>query len=170
MYDGKGKLTWEARLDIYGKVGTFAGSSLSDCPFRYQGQYHDAETDLYYNRFRYYDPDSANYVSQDPIELTSGEPNFYAYVHDPNSWIDIWGLRCSHAKKAQELGYVKINERSHGQPIYTNNKAPYELKYITPDVDAHNGGFWKAADSPKKLGVKKTRSGTYDMNLNRTGD
>jgi RHS repeat-associated protein len=67
MYDEKGKLTWEARLDIYGKVGTFAGSSLSDCPFRYQGQYHDAETDLYYNRFRYYDPDSANYLSQDPI-------------------------------------------------------------------------------------------------------
>jgi hypothetical protein len=26
------------------------------CPFRYQGQYEDAETGLYYNRFRYYSP------------------------------------------------------------------------------------------------------------------
>jgi RHS repeat-associated protein len=56
-------------LDFYGKVRTFAGRSLRDCPFRYQGQYEDAETGLYYNRFRYYDPDSGNYISQDPIGL-----------------------------------------------------------------------------------------------------
>ncbi|MDR2650841.1 MAG: hypothetical protein LBC68_00800 [Prevotellaceae bacterium] len=50
MYDEQGQLVWEARLDIYGKVHTFAGRSLSDCPFRYQGQYEDSETGLYYNR------------------------------------------------------------------------------------------------------------------------
>jgi hemolysin-activating ACP:hemolysin acyltransferase len=32
------------------------GHSLSDCPW-YQGQYEDAETGLYYNRFRYYSPE-----------------------------------------------------------------------------------------------------------------
>jgi YD repeat-containing protein len=35
MYDEKGEKTWEMELDIYGKVHTFAGRSLSDCPFRY---------------------------------------------------------------------------------------------------------------------------------------
>jgi RHS repeat-associated protein len=98
MYDEEGKLTWEARLDIYGKVGTFAGSSLSDCPFRYQGQYHDAETDLYYNRFRYYDPDSANYLSQDPIGLAGNNPTLYGYAKDVNNWIDVFGLDCFKAK------------------------------------------------------------------------
>jgi RHS repeat-associated protein len=92
MYDGKGKLTWEARLDIYGKVGTFAGSSLSDCPFRYQGQYHDAETDLYYNRFRYYDPDDGIYLSKDPIGLAGNNPTIYGYVKDVNNWVDAFGL------------------------------------------------------------------------------
>jgi RHS repeat-associated protein len=78
-------------LDIYGKVHTFAGRSLSDCPFRWQGQYEDAETGLYYNRFRYYDTDSGNYLSQDPIGLAGGAV-LYAYVHDPNSWVDVFGL------------------------------------------------------------------------------
>jgi RHS repeat-associated protein len=67
MYDEKGQLIWEARLDMYGKVANFAGRSLSDCPFRYQGQYEDAETGLYYNRFRYYDASTGCYISQDPI-------------------------------------------------------------------------------------------------------
>jgi RHS repeat-associated protein len=79
-------------LDIYGKVHTFAGRSLSDCPFRWQGQYEDAETGLYYNRHRYYDPDTGNYISQDPIGLEGGAA-LYAYVHDPNSWIDPFGLK-----------------------------------------------------------------------------
>jgi RHS repeat-associated protein len=93
MYDEKGQAVWEARLDIYGKVHTFAGRSLSECPFRYQGQYEDCETGLYYNRFRYYDPDSGNYLSQDPIKLAGNNPTFYGYVKDVNTWIDVWGLK-----------------------------------------------------------------------------
>jgi uncharacterized protein RhaS with RHS repeats len=32
------------------------------------------------------------YVSQDPIGLSGNNPNFYAYTHDPNSHVDIFGL------------------------------------------------------------------------------
>ncbi len=42
----------------------------------------DKETDLYYNRYRYYEPYSARYVSKDPIGLFGGE-HFYSYVKDP---------------------------------------------------------------------------------------
>ncbi|MCL5247605.1 RHS repeat-associated core domain-containing protein [Cellulophaga sp. 20_2_10] len=45
-----------------------------------------------YNRFRYYSPDTGTYISQDPIGLASGEPNFYAYVSDSNAWVDVFGL------------------------------------------------------------------------------
>jgi hypothetical protein len=40
------------------------------------------------------------YLSQDPIRLAGGL-EFYSYVHDPNSWIDILGLDCNkkHANK-----------------------------------------------------------------------
>ncbi|QLC90859.1 DNRLRE domain-containing protein [Priestia megaterium] len=73
-------------------------------------------------------------------------------------------------KAAKKLGYNPTKERSHGQPVYKNPKAKRSKRYITPDVDAHNGGTWKAADSVKNLGSKKTRSGTYDYKLNRIGD
>ena len=93
MYNRHGEKTWDCTLDIYGKVRTFEGSSLSDCMWRYQGQYEDAETGLYYNRFRYYDPNAGSYISQDPIGLTGNSFTFYGYVKDINTWTDIWGLR-----------------------------------------------------------------------------
>ena len=65
---------------------------MNDCPFRYQGQYEDRETGLYYNRFRYYSPDEGMYISQDPIGLAGSNPTLYGYVCDPNSWVDELGL------------------------------------------------------------------------------
>ncbi|MFD1177720.1 toxin C-terminal domain-containing protein [Paenibacillus puldeungensis] len=66
---------------------------------------------------------------------------------------------------AKKLGYTKTNFTSHGQPVFKKGN-----KYITPDVDGHNGGLWKMADSVKNLGSKSTRMGTYDENLTRIGD
>jgi uncharacterized Zn-binding protein involved in type VI secretion len=75
-----------------------------------------------------------------------------------------------HADVAKKLNYIKINERSQGQAVYYNSKAPNELKYISKDIDQHTGGFWKAASSVKNLGRKTTRSGTYTERLIKTGD
>ena len=33
-------------------------NNSSFIPFKYQGQYEDVETGLYYNRFRYYEPNT----------------------------------------------------------------------------------------------------------------
>nr|WP_082118696.1 RHS repeat-associated core domain-containing protein [Tenacibaculum mesophilum] len=90
-YHSSGKKVWEAEYDIYGKIRNIVGKR-SFMPFRYQGQYEDAETGLYYNRFRYYSPESGAYISQDPIGLAGGMPNLYAYVYDSNSQIDPFGL------------------------------------------------------------------------------
>ncbi|WP_376776930.1 RHS repeat-associated core domain-containing protein [Flavobacterium covae] len=34
-------------------------------PFLYQGQYYDHDIELAYNRFRYYNPETGTYISQD---------------------------------------------------------------------------------------------------------
>ena len=47
---------------------------------------------MYYNRFRYYDPNAGSYISQDPIGLTGNNPTLYGYVSDTNMWVDILGL------------------------------------------------------------------------------
>lgn len=70
---------------------------------------------------------------------------------------------------AKDLGYSQVNETSHGQKVFKRNKGKGP-KYISPDKDGHNGGAWKGASSIKNLGSKKTRSGTYDAELNRIGD
>ena len=92
MYDSQGTRTWAVEYDIYGKVRKQVEGDAGDCPFRYQGQYEDVETGLYYNRFRYYSAEEGVYISQDPIGLSGGMPNFYSYTHDSNSLIDVFGL------------------------------------------------------------------------------
>ena len=89
-YDEDGKKVWESAPDIYGRSRAIKGNK-DFIPFRYQGQYEDSETGLYYNRFRYYSPEEALYVSQDPLSILGGL-NIYAYVHDPNAWVDEFGL------------------------------------------------------------------------------
>ncbi len=92
MYDSEGKKSWGCELNSFGKVRNYEGQYKTDCPFRYQGQYEDAETGLYYNRFRYYSPEEGIYISQDPIGLKGGL-GFYSYVQDTNGWIDLLGLK-----------------------------------------------------------------------------
>ena len=89
--DSKGEVVWDCILDIYGDVLELRGKR-DFIPFRFQGQYEDGETGLYYNRFRYYSPHTGNYISQDPIGLTGGNPTLYGYVRDSNIQIDSFGL------------------------------------------------------------------------------
>ena len=88
-YDKKGYKVWEQELDIYGRQRKRPSAFI---PFKYQGQYEDAETGLYYNRFRYYDPNAGSYISQDPIGLAGDNPTLYGYVNDVNTYLDVLGL------------------------------------------------------------------------------
>jgi RHS repeat-associated protein len=86
-----GELVWQTDYDIYGALRNLKGEQKF-IPFRQLGQYEDEETGLYYNRFRYYNCETGTYLSQDPIGLAGNNPNFYGYVHDINSHVDIFGL------------------------------------------------------------------------------
>ncbi|QYN45638.1 hypothetical protein GYM75_06600 [Gilliamella sp. ESL0441] len=91
-YDDKGELVWQVEFDIYGRIREDTFNNKSFIPFRQLGQYEDVETGLYYNRFRYYDSNTGTYICQDPIGLQGNNPNFYAYVSDTNTEVDIFGL------------------------------------------------------------------------------
>ncbi|WP_324713213.1 RHS repeat-associated core domain-containing protein [Flavobacterium columnare] len=88
-YNSNGKLIWERELDIYGKTRKIEGDQ-NLIPFLYQGQYYDHDIELAYNRFRYYNPETGNYISQDPIGLLGGN-ELYAYVKNSNIQIDKFG-------------------------------------------------------------------------------
>lgn len=90
LHDELGRLAWKAQLDVFG-VPTVEVGDRDACPFRWPGQYEDAETGLYYNRFRYYDPRSGRYISPDPIGVLGGAAP-YAYPQDPTTECDPLGL------------------------------------------------------------------------------
>ena len=90
-YDECGTVVWQADYDIYGNLRNLRGDR-EFIPFRQVGQYEDAQTGLYYNRFRYYDPNTGNYISQDPIGLAGNNPTMYGYVRDINTEFDLLGL------------------------------------------------------------------------------
>lgn len=95
MTNTRGECVWEILQDTWGTALEIKAVN-QDNPFeqnnlRFQGQYYDLETELHYNRYRYYEPHSARYVSKDPIGL-SGGINTSAYVSDPTQWVDPRGL------------------------------------------------------------------------------
>ena len=90
-----GECVWEIKQNTWGTAleinTTNPDNPLEQSNIRFQGQYYDEETELHYNRYRYYEPYSARYVSKDPIGLMGGLNNT-KYVSDPNQWVDPMGL------------------------------------------------------------------------------
>ena len=72
-------------LRIKGLVGVLAPEINQ--PLRFQGQYADRESGLYYNLNRYYDPGVGLYLTEDPVKLDGGL-NSYQYA-DGNSVLNI---------------------------------------------------------------------------------
>ena len=69
------------------------GSHDIEVNLRYPGQYYDAETGLFYNWNRYYDPNTGRYSRSDPIGLDGGLNTFGYVLANPLSAIDEHGLK-----------------------------------------------------------------------------
>jgi RHS repeat-associated protein len=120
LYNAQGECVWQAQHALWGKLslvkskgfepskavteqyssGSSANSYKEDldfqlpnhsCELRFAGQWFDSESGLHYNYNRYYDPNSGQYLSQDPIGLAGGFRT-QAYVADPVHWVDPLGL------------------------------------------------------------------------------
>ncbi|AZS49737.1 RHS repeat protein [Entomomonas moraniae] len=121
-----GSIAWSAKYKAYGSLAVAEIKDVEQ-PLRFQGQYHDFETGLYYNRNRYYAPDTGRYITPDPIKLAGGLNN-YQYCNNPIGWIDPLGLACkpggcpgdnSTSTKPEEKAVVEDNKPSTPDP-YTN--------------------------------------------------
>jgi RHS repeat-associated protein len=121
MYDESGRLTWKMRLDVFG-TATFDAGRAAECPWRWSGQYADSEDSLVYNRFRYYDPQRGSFVSADPVGLLGGT-NLFAYVPDPTSTSDPFGLGAT----IDDRGFfAPSNEYGRGTSPKGRVRIPYQ--------------------------------------------
>jgi RHS repeat-associated protein len=65
--------------DPFGNVLSETNPSYGD-RYKYTGRELDAETNLQYNRARYYDTVHGRFISQDPLGFAAGDSNLYRYA------------------------------------------------------------------------------------------
>ncbi|WP_424409886.1 RHS repeat-associated core domain-containing protein [Pasteurella sp. PK-2025] len=113
LLNQQGKLKWkDEKRSVWGLLfpNDYRKTSPLDPQLLFAGQYTDQESGLAYNRFRYYDPESGNYISSDPIGLQGGERPF-GYVGNPLDWVDVLGLSsCKLAKQGDDLFVGTYNQ------------------------------------------------------------
>jgi RHS repeat-associated protein len=167
LYNAQGECVWQAQHSLWGKLSLVKSKSYNptqavieqnagsndykedldfqlpnhSCELRFAGQWFDAESGLHYNYNRYYDPNSGQYLSQDPIGLAGGMRT-QAYVTDPVHWVDPLGLQATGtvpaAKTLPSSGGVVRQFEQVGDKVY--------YRVFSGDAKA---GAWLTSVPPK---------------------
>ncbi len=125
------------------KSNFFENSEIISNNIRFQGQYFDEETELHYNRYRYYSPYVGRFVSKDPIGLLGGY-NLYQYGPSPVGWIDPLGLAKKEICKASDVSWKGF---SAGQLVEHYNKHGHEFGNITQNEYLKKAKDFAATDT-----------------------
>lgn len=159
LVDPSGMLTWHGRNSLWGRELP-APPAAASTPLRFPGQYADPETGLNYNVYRYYDPATGRYLSQDPLGLAPA-PNPVAYVSNPHSAKDPLGLmpkgggKGGKGKQGSTSGSKDKTGRKHEAPntpeTGNNGHGP-----------SNQGG--SSTDRPETRALEQKPVGTYDVN------
>ena len=153
-------LAWGGSFDKLNNVHNLDGLDISADllqPIRFQGQFYDVETNLHYNRFRYYDSDMGMFVSRDPIELKGGD-NVFAYAPNPNEWIDPLGLTKKWNRK------LPVNNRKNNKKSLSNCIKSTGLT-VSPEGQRKTDILFNNKNDAMNYGMKLLSGGT---NLKRT--
>uniref|UniRef100_UPI0016411174 RHS repeat-associated core domain-containing protein n=1 Tax=Burkholderia gladioli TaxID=28095 RepID=UPI0016411174 len=95
IFDARGERVWKGAHSLWGRLLARPAANdeagTLDTTLRFPGQWADQESGLSYNLNRYYDPDSGQYLSPDPLGLAGGLRT-QGYVENPTGRIDPLGL------------------------------------------------------------------------------
>nr|WP_260337789.1 RHS repeat-associated core domain-containing protein [Pasteurella testudinis] len=114
----------------------------------FAGQYADNESGLAYNRFRYYDPSTGNYLTSDPIGLAGGETP-YSYVQNPWDWLDPFGLAvCPQLQaKLQDVVNQAVKDIKNNPSIAKDLMSSGSYRHLKdPTSPLYSASFGKAVE------------------------
>ncbi|KPQ28518.1 MAG: Rhs family protein [Marinobacter excellens HL-55] len=173
--NARGDLVWSVTYRAYGNVVRALVNDI-DNPIRFQGQYHDPETGLHYNRHRYYNPNTGRFLTPDPIGLAGGLNN-YQYVPNPTGWVDPLGLTSiSKDSPDREGGSNTWNDfqRDHKGQFSDSTSAsnayrellekqsPWPIGFEPSEATLLPGARFQMAMSPTQPSVRPGGFGTFD--------
>jgi len=99
LADGTGQEVGDFRYDSFGNLRSASGAANAGAmggDFRFQGQWLESESGLYYFRARNYDPKTGLFLSRDPVDIIEMEPesfNPYQFVYNnPHVYSDPTGM------------------------------------------------------------------------------
>lgn len=91
LTDGNSTAVWSLETRPFGEQVVLTGDYTHNV--RFPGQYYDAQTELFQNFRRDYNPRLGRYLEPDPIGLEGG-PDLYSYVkNQPINYVDPTGLQ-----------------------------------------------------------------------------
>ncbi|MEW5514430.1 RHS repeat-associated core domain-containing protein, partial [Pseudomonas asiatica] len=153
LTNSDGKIVWQATYRSWGEIEQITVNRVEQ-NLRFQGQYYDVETGIYYNTFRYYDSQIGRFCTQDPIGLNGGL-NLYQYVPNPLSWIDPWGwMPFWKPLKPDGMGhhpFPRAHANTHGFPeLGTKLDSP---SWFPNEIEGSDKLHQQFHDAIKKEGV-----------------
>jgi RHS repeat-associated protein len=136
MTDSTGTVVWSADYKPFGEATIIISTITNN--LRLPGQYYDAETGLFYNYFRDYNPAIGGYIEADPIGLFGGI-NPYRYVNnspilrmDPRGLQGNLNLGNGYTARVDQFNSIGGNA-SHEIHVYNN---------INEEVGVFGPGGW----------------------------
>ncbi|MFI0779259.1 DUF6531 domain-containing protein [Streptomyces sp. NPDC021212] len=189
LVDDTGHTAWQSRTALWG-LTTWNADATAYIPLRFPGQYHDLETGHHYNLHRHYDPETARYLTPDPLGLTPA-PNPATYVHNPHTWADPDGLGPCRQAVADDFHVrrravvkprqVYRGDVRHPDDIFKNGFSPKGTnedigQYALHDTPSNWVGTSKSASQagnfPQSAGgrgtwVYEVRGNGYGVDVNR---
>ena len=132
MTDNAGTVVWTNLMMAFGEatVNEDPGgdSTLLTLNMRFPGQYEDAESGLYQNFFRDYDPVTGRYIESDPLGWQGGL-NFFGYSDaTPTAKIDPLGLVCRPL-------YSFISPFKHRNVFDQKQTSEWQLRNVEPRIN-----------------------------------
>ncbi|WP_284452864.1 RHS repeat domain-containing protein [Pseudomonas protegens] len=180
LLDESGQLGWSNSPSVWGQArlwqaanDEFASSNVvpinkTTCPIRFPGQYYDEESGLHYNRHRYYDPETAQYLSPDPIGL-AGRVRPQGYVHNPNSWVDPLGLAGDCIDKPDHGAGKSSKRYGHARSEHGSQRKAQELmdRAKNPKDPKPQGHFIDNRMIEEAFEKAPTTPGVHDVHVSK---
>lgn len=114
------QIVWKMQDDVFGNR-TIATDNIGGLNLGYPGQYYDAESALWYNVNRTYDPMTGRYLQVDPIGLGGGINPYVYGGNNPVGNVDPLGLDWEYYSGSGDLfqngSYVGTGYAGHGAGV-----------------------------------------------------